>query len=214
MSRPPGRARRVWAPWRRSLSFAERLVARRARLAGGGAPPVRVLLRAPTRRPAPGTTRVELRVAVGLALGRGAPPPRGGYVAPRVGTVPESSRGGRSRAPAASLAERVVARATRLDRVPGPQAARGAGAAPPPVARVVRRGAPPGDETQRRAASRATGVGVEAAWPASTPRIHPRPHPGDAGPALSARELDRVTTHVVDALDRRLAAFRERRGRG
>jgi hypothetical protein len=82
------------------------------------------------------------------------------------------------------------------------------------LTRVVRRGAPPGDETQRRAASRATGVGVEAAWPASTPRIHPRPHPGDAGPALSARELDRVTTHVVDALDRRLAAFRERRGRG
>ena len=214
MSRLPGGARRAWAPWRGSVSFAEQLLRRRARLAGGGAPPARVLLRAPARRPARSTTRVELRLAGRLALGRGGPPPQGRYVAPRVGTVPESSPGGRSPAPVASLAERVVARATRLGCVPVTQAARGAGAAPPPVARVVRRGAPPGDEKTPRAAARATGVGIETAWPAGNPRVHARAQPGDAGAALSARELDRVTTHVVDALDRRLAAFRERRGRG
>jgi hypothetical protein len=44
---------------------------------------------------------------------------------------------------------------------------------------------------------------------ARAPRPRPRAEPAE----LSPRELERVTTHVVDALDRRLAAFRERRGR-
>jgi hypothetical protein len=115
------------------------------------------------------------------------------------------------------IVERVLARsgrqasasagapATGLARIPGLPSGGAVVSSPEPptIARVMRRPTPPDPAVSRR-------NGDEAA--------DPTPQSRDALPArpaesLSAADLDRVTKHVVQRLDRRLTAWRERTGR-
>lgn len=76
-------------------------------------------------------------------------------------------------------------------------------AEPSPVSRVLWR--PP--SAQPATSIRQAQDSAVASWPA------PEPATVEPAESLSVAELDRVATHVVQRLDRRLAAWRERTGR-
>lgn len=208
--------RNAWAPWGGSVRFAGRVAARHARRSMPGGVASRVMLRAAraagrlvTVRDGRGM-RLELRVRVDVG-GAG----NGGRRAAAAWGAPPSSTYARLRTIVPSIERTTNQLAARdsIRRVPtghrrAPSAAAPYASAFPPVPRVMSRGAP-------NAPSATSGT------PDLAPRRPDRPPAPTRAPAPSASlasftppELDRLTNHVVSVIDRRLAAYRERHGRG
>lgn len=189
-----------------AMGFAGDVAARHrpGRIAAAVVPRIglRVALTVATPRP----LRLDIRVAqrLQLVLGRiQATPVRPTSRPP--GTSPGAG--------ALRIVERIASRCVRAD----------GGVGGPLATHVVRPGAPPND----RVAPALTAGRAPSLAPASTRRVVRRP----AGPeparapafqptpaaapmaVLGAAELDRVTTRVVETLDRRVSAWRERTGR-
>lgn len=188
-----------------ALAFVRGIAARHRRGRFAAAPVPRIGLRPVSAGNRPVSVRLDVRVAqrLGLDLRRSrtmvlvsSPRP----LAPSAGTA------------AVRIVERIVSSSVRSDgpapAVAAPRTMRpavGAGS-PDPVARPVPTAVPPPvNRVLRRLESPSTSP------PAASSSLTAPPA---AAPAvLGAAELERVTSHVVDTLDRRVSAWRERRGR-
>ena len=219
MSETRGRAR-AWAPWGANVRFAERIASRHARVASWRDVAGRVMARAArgvgriTARHEWRVVRLELRVRVD---GRGADSNARRPMVVAWGPPPLSMYD-RSSSSSSSIRRDDERRLASLDRIERVAVARStspaASASPyarpfPAVPRVLRRGAPndvPTDVDARDVAAR------RAARLAPSTRMS-LGAPGAPFSAFTPPELDRLTTQVVDAIDRRLAAYRERHGR-
>ena len=207
----------IWLPARRTQRFANRLTRRYAHVRAYPAGVARVIARA-SRVPRRGRSRsVRLTGLLELIVR-----------ADRHATMTRAQRSWRERpvtapAPRAAIAERrtthdaavgrLLARRERVERldtapqrptVRGAAEARGATGSLPaalPVARVLRRDmsrSEPTDAVDRTVAP------SQPAW-----RVTPAPNAQTLTPA----QVDRVADQVLHTIDRRLLAFRERRGR-
>lgn len=199
------RGRGVTSP---ALRFARAISARHRTGRLPAAPVPRVGLRLAMALAPARPVRLDVRIAQRLAVRVGrtlATTPRAVALTPYRGPGEAAIR----------LVERIVAASVRSDDdaarriagaaplVPAPAVPREAVAARtlpspvPPVRRIVRTG---------QAATAAGG-------PARPPSPSLGPLPAAPAAVLGAAELQRVTSHVVETLDRRVSAWRERTGR-
>jgi len=164
--------------------------------------------RASSDRPVPFAVSVATRVDMRLSLTLATRQLAGGDAGPSA--TRRARRGGAGadlsqrllarRERAASVAPSFSSRAMRGAELSAPHAQSALSFAAPPVPRVVRRAAPP------------PHVEPTPARPATaTPRaIVAAPSLADAPP----HDVERLAERVMQTLDRRMTAFRERRGRG
>jgi len=198
--------------------FAEALLRRYGRAPGPAAPPDTALRRpaAPVFRPTYQQVALHVHPRLELALARAERRTalerevrleRGAALERQIERVlAPQVRLEQSAAVAERIVARLAARAERqaaADAPPSPEPRRGPDAAPPIVTLAQRApaattapGAPP--ELPR------PGAPAQALWPAQSP----------AAPGLGAPDLRRLTDQVVEAIDRRARAARERLGGG
>jgi hypothetical protein len=169
----------------------------------------RVFTRMPRLPVRLGGGRLLLAVSVGLRLeSRAANTERLVVPRPRIATVIQAVPSTRSSAPIEPLVRRSAARATREDgrtaRVQRIAAHVGRPTPEPAPSRAV---VPPVRRVHRSAV---VAVEQPPTAPARRDTWTPRPN---TPTSLSATEIGRLTDHIVETIDRRIAAFRERRGR-
>jgi hypothetical protein len=212
--------RGAWAPWGGSVRFAGRVAARHARRSVLDGVAGRVMVRAARAGGRIVTVRdgralrLEVRVRVDIGGvengGRRAgaawgAPPNSTYARPRA-LVPSIGR----------TADQLAASRDRIERVPAGRrrapstTAASYASAFPPVPRVVTRGTP----NDASVPSSTPDLALRRPDRAPAPSRTPATAPSGSLASFTPPELDRLTSHVVNVIDRRLAAYRERHGRG
>jgi hypothetical protein len=176
-----------------------RVLLRRRRVVVAGAPATFVI-----------APRIELRLATG-ALGAGvAIRPAGGRLASVARELPRTV----SAPSAMPMLERASRRAVRDDAQvsgPGGRVRRELSARPGPDVGPMPAGAPP-TSPARVLRRRAPAVVPMPAPARDEPVVRASGQPARPVP-LSPVEINRLTDHIVQTIDRRIAAFRERQGR-